>query len=60
MNATIRTSTVFTIVKVWRGFASTVQTFAERDRAERCATRLRRKLNVDEDDVAVFRTKIKR
>lgn len=50
--------TIYTVVQVWRGFASAVHTFAARESAERCAARLRRKLNVDEDDVGVFQTKL--
>lgn len=47
---------VYTVIEVWRGFASTVHTFAGRVDAQLCAEKLSRRRNLDEDDVEIFET----
>lgn len=52
------TDTVWTVVKVWRGFAERADVFASRSEARRLYSRLRRQCNFDEEDVEMFETRI--
>jgi hypothetical protein len=52
--AQLKSPALYTVVDVWRGMAINVYTFSNARLAERCAARLRRGRNQDEDDVQVF------
>ncbi len=45
---------VWTVVEVWRGFASSAQVFGSLSDAQRTYSRLSRRCNFDENDVQIF------
>jgi hypothetical protein len=51
---------VWTVVKVWRGFADGAQVFASKADARRVYSKLHRRCNLDEDDVQIFETRVVR
>lgn len=49
---------IYTVVEVWRGFASGAHNFLHLKDALLCMERLRKGRNLQDDDVQVFETKI--
>lgn len=45
---------IFTVVEVWRGIASEVHAFSQREDAEKCYSRLIAEANRQDDDVQLF------
>lgn len=49
---------VWTVVEVWRGFASHAQVFGRLSDARRTYSRLRRSCNFNENDVQIFESRV--
>ena len=49
---------VWTVVEVWRGFASGAQVFGRLSDAQRTFSRLRRSCNLLENDVQIFESRV--
>jgi hypothetical protein len=50
---------VYAVVEVWRGLAVNAITFQKRADAMRCAGKLRSGRNLEEDDVQVFKMRVR-
>ncbi|HZL37257.1 MAG TPA: hypothetical protein VFC78_18200 [Tepidisphaeraceae bacterium] len=50
--------TVWAVVEVWRGCADRAHVFERKSDAQRLYSRLRRRCNLDENDVEILETRI--
>jgi hypothetical protein len=54
-----KSMTAYVVVEVWRGFAVSARSFSSVQTARQCLSRLRRQHNLDEDDVQIFRKRLR-